>query len=581
MIIPNVETTLSDTRLGAHADLTVKMKFDYGATGTVSHSYQPSINPPVQDPFTYPAGSDFRETVRSVVVDTPPGLIGNPNAVPVADRCDMATFLGGICPDSATIGKFRLSTTITGLIPEDAPTEAGAGYISVTVAETLSNGGITKVSLLRTEPEVPAKIGIYVLPPLGVGLPIRTIMEVAPDTNGDLRLRTTTPDGIDTLLKSPFEPIGDPLVWARINWMNLTLNGKLANGNDFMTNSTSCQKWESTIWASATFVNNNADETPLGADKGLFKRGNTHEVTPDCTNQTEIPFPVKGTVSISSNKRDYSPDFDFNIENPGVQANGQVSTSPRKIVARVPASINVDVQQLGRVCSREDFFVDSCPASTKVGEVKIDTPLIAAGLTGDTYLVKAVVGQGGLPDLGLRVRGAITFTQLGTNRYVGVRGNEIETTFDNIPQVGFSKLQFKILGGPNGLLRTLACPTSNKQPAPSAFSYAFTSYTGQTVNSTTNLNAANCFGIQKLKRFRCVYRVLRFQPTYTSRARIKRVILKVRGKRIARGTKPYFGFKVPATKLKKLKKGKHNFEIAATYDDGTVSKKKSSFRKCR
>ena len=585
IVIPNVQTQLSDTRLGAHSDLTVEMSFDYGATGTVSHSMNNPFVKNVQDPFTYPAGSDYRETVKSVVVDTPPGLVGNPNAVPFNERCDIDTFMTAVCPDSATVGRFRISSTLTGLLDEEAPTEPNAGYLSVYTSENLFAQGITRVSLLKTDPEVPALIGIYVLPPLSVGQPIRTVMEIAPDTNGDLRLRTVTPNGIDTLLRSPSAygdvQVGDPIVWARINWMQLTFFGTLANGNAFMTNSTSCQKWETSIWASSTFNNSNADEAPLGADKGLFKKGNVTSVTPDCTNQTEVPFPIKGTVSISSDKRDYSPDFDFNIENPGVQANGQVSTSPRKIVARVPASINVDVQQLGRVCSREDFFADNCPASTKVGEVKIETPLIAAGLTGDTYLVKAIVGQGGLPDLGLRVRGAITFTQLGKNRYVGVRGNEIETTFDDIPQVGFSKLQFRILGGPNGLLRTLACPTSNKQPAPSAFSYTFTSYTGQTVTSTTNLNAANCFGIQKLKRFKCVYRVLRFQPTYTSRARIKRVVLKVRGKRIANGTKPYFGFKVPATKLKKLKKGKHNFEIAATYDDGTVSKKKSSFRKCR
>ncbi len=60
--------------LAAHADYSVDMAFKYGATGLVSGGRE--------DPDTYPAGTDYRETVKDIVVESPPGLIGNPNAIP-------------------------------------------------------------------------------------------------------------------------------------------------------------------------------------------------------------------------------------------------------------------------------------------------------------------------------------------------------------------------------------------------------------------------------------------------------------------------------------------------------------------
>ena len=570
-IVTTAET--GEVKLGAHADFSVDFNFKYGATVFQSGG--------IEDPGSYPPGTDYRESLKNVVVDIPPGLVGNPNAIPYEERCDVSTFELSECPDSSTVGEIWLKYSLVHT-PAD-PAALSIIPVGPTRRSTYNgpSSGWTRVSLLKTDPEVPAKIGVFVKGPVNIGL-VRTVLEINPLTSEDLRLRTITATEIPSQVWN-----GNTDEWEdiRIERMRIKLFGKLANGRGFMVNPTSCQSWTSRAWVQAHYSNANANGDPLGDGSSFVSVGES-TLDPDCSNAVSVPFNAKGTVTLSNNKRDISPDFDFNIENPGMYDDVSAASGPRKIVARVPAAINVDVQQLGRTCAREDFFADSCPVSTKVGEATIETPLLRAGLTGDTYLVKAVVGAGGLPDIGLRVRGPITFTQLGTNRYVGVRGNEIETTFDNIPQVGFTKLQFRIFGGPNGLLRTLACPTGNKQPTAGQFGYVFHSWSGASASSTTKLSASNCFGIQKLKRFRCVYRVLRFQPTYTSRARVKRVVLKIRGKKIRtirqnkKGTSK-LGFKIPAKKLKKLKKGKHPFEVAATYDDGTVSKKKSSFRKCR
>lgn len=71
--------------------------------------------------------------------------------------------------------------------------------------------------------------------------------------------------------------------------------------------------------------------------------------------------------------------------------------------------------------------------------------------------------------------------------------------------------------------------------------------------------------------------MLRFQPTYTSRARIKRVVLYVGGKKVSTAKRSPFQFRVNANRFKK---GLHRFRLKATYVDGSVSSKKSSFRRC-
>lgn len=556
----------SDRKLGAHADLSVDLSFLYGATVIDTDG--------TEDPSSYPPGTDWRETIKNLVVEIPPGLAGNPNAVPYADRCDPVVFETAECPDSSTVGEIWLKYSI--MSNGGSPVSLNIVPIGPVWRSTYSSpfSGWTRVSLLKTDPEVPAKLGVYVKGPVNIGL-VRTVLEINPVTSEDLRLRTITATEIPSQV---YNFNSDEWEDIRIERMRIKLYGKLASGRAFMVNPTSCQPWSARAWAQAHYGNTNTNSDPL-SNGGAFVSMPPSTINPDCSNAGSVPFNAKGTVSISSNARDVAPDFDFVIDNPGMYDDANAASGPRTIVTRVPAAINVDVQQLSRTCAEDLFNADQCPASTRVGSVKIETPLLTAGLTGDVYLVRKPTA--GLPDLGLRVRGAITFTQRGSNRYVGKRGNEIETTFDNIPQLGFTKLTFHLDGGPKGLLRTLACPTSNKQPSTGNFTYNFASWSGATASSTTKLNAANCFGIQKLRKFRCVYRLLRFQPTYTSRARMKRAVLYVkRGKKYKKiktvRRKP-FGFKV---KTKRFKKGWHKFEVRATYDDRTVSKKRSKFKRC-
>jgi hypothetical protein len=564
----------NDGKLGAHDDFTADITFGFGATGLVNK---------VENPATYPAGSDWRETPKDLVVDIPDGLVGNPNAIPYDQRCDISQFETSYCPESATVGELKVKISIIGLTGSHSPLPL-VFFGPATASTDLDDPSeaYTRVSLLKTDPEVPAKIGVFVHSPLNFSA-TRTVLGISPKTEDGLKLRTLTLTELPTIVQNgnygPTEAgYNQPI---RIDRMLLKLYGKLPNGHNFMTNPTKCEVWGTHLWANATYVNDVVDADPLGTGTNDYKAAPTSNVTPDCTNATSVPFPITGNVAISSPGRDTSPSFDFTVSDPGVQGDGQVSSTPRRITTTIPASINVDVQQLGRTCPQANFYANTCPSTSKVGSVKIETPLISAGLSGSVYLVKRDA-KSGLPDLGLYVTGAITFTQLGTNRYVGEKNNQIETNFDNIPQVGFTKLTFHLDGGPQGLLRSLACPTYNKAPALPTFTYNFFSYSGASATSTTPLNLSNCFGIQTLKPYaKCIHQILPIHPNYQSRTRVKQTKLTIDGKTKATTRHTPFRFDIPLKKLKLKTKSKHTLVLKATYDDGTISKKTTTFKVCK
>ena len=116
-------------------------------------------------------------------------------------------------------------------------------------------GSNTRLSLLKTDPEVPAVFGIWIRLPFSFGY-IRQKIQIAPDTASDLKLRTITPNrshGHSHLRpgrrKNPIYT-----TYFRLDRLTLKFLGTLANGKNFMTNPTSCRVWESKAWANAHLV---------------------------------------------------------------------------------------------------------------------------------------------------------------------------------------------------------------------------------------------------------------------------------------------------------------------------------------
>src|SRR3954470_15808070 len=81
--------SLSSTQAGAHTDLTTEFTIATDpASETDSHGYK----------------APYART-KDLIVNLPPGLIGNPNSVPQCTRAQFATaFSGGGCPNASQVG---------------------------------------------------------------------------------------------------------------------------------------------------------------------------------------------------------------------------------------------------------------------------------------------------------------------------------------------------------------------------------------------------------------------------------------------------------------------------------------------
>jgi hypothetical protein len=117
-----------------------------------------------------------------------------------------------------------------------------------------------------------------------------------------------------------------------------------------------------------------------------------------------------------------------------------------RTVVSLPAGIGVDLKNLGAVCTDAQLGAGACPASSKIGTVTANTPLLPGALTGGVYLMQGAK-LGALPgialDLGLiRLKGTVAL------------GNRLVTTFEGIPDVPLSRLVLNLSGGTKGALST-------------------------------------------------------------------------------------------------------------------------------
>jgi hypothetical protein len=532
--VPNGGTT--NTAPGSHGDLTVNSTFTY---------------------------SDPNEDLKRVIVDFPTGGVGNPNAVPYADRCTKETFTTSICDDKALIGEVKITAT------------AAAVPLNLT----------GKIFILQTSPEVPTVVGAYIAPAAdGISEAIRAQAVFYPVTDGpdgDLRIRSVTDEfprttkilGIDT-------PI-------QVTFYQQKLFGKLANGNVFITNPTRCDPWISYGYMQAHDSNTNANADPLMTGTNDFVKTDPFPVAPNCS--TLAPFNTTADAKVVGKSRGKPAEFKVDLKIPNLGGEPLSPATPKTVVTTLPGALNIDVQQLGRICKNAEFAARRCPPTTKVGSVNIGTPMIVAGLHGDAFLVQASPGRN-LPDLGIIPTGAITFNLRGTNRYV--QTDHLETTFDNVPQVGFSSFDLTIAGGTNGLLLVDRCPTNGKEPKDGgSTTFAMTSYQGQTrtIASPTKYLPPSCgsYSVKLTKIKKCLKkRSLPFKPIIKSRGNVRYIKVYVNGRYVKKYKKSPF---IAKTKLsRKLKTGrsykykaKVYFKPEAKYPKGRVITKTAHFKLCR
>lgn len=118
----------------------------------------------------------------------------------------------------------------------------------------------------------------------------------------------------------------------------------------------------------------------------------------------------------------------------------------RRASIALPPTQLLDLRHLGGVCSPAALAADRCPRASAIGWVRAWTPLLDGPLHGPLHLLG---GKRRLPRIAASLDGELQI-RLG-GRIDSVRGR-VRTSFDDLPDVPFSRVVVTFAGGRRGLL---------------------------------------------------------------------------------------------------------------------------------
>jgi hypothetical protein len=378
---------------GEHADLRTHIKF-------------------ARDPST----GNLIDNVRDILVDLPPGVTGDPTAVPACPESKLLSDVGGQsdCPTSTQVGTARV--------------DVGASFVDVSV-----------FNIERTA-DVPGRFGMNVL-----DVPVLIDANVRPGDYGISALsarisQAKTIGGIDLTLWGVPGDHGVPI--PRL---------------PFLTNPTSCSDAPA-----VTKISADSWQHPGEFDVKTFTADvdGTPFVTSGCD---RLAFAPAIDVQPLSHTADAPTGLDVDLEVPQNDApDGLATAHVRRVAVTLPKGMSVSPSSASGLgaCAPDQINLGSdrpvtCPDSSKVGTVEIVTPLLDEHVKGDVILAKQndnpfhsllalyIVAHG--PGFTLKLPGKVD-ADADTGRLI--------TTFDNNPQLPFSSLHLAFRGGSQAPLAT-------------------------------------------------------------------------------------------------------------------------------
>lgn len=608
-------TVYGSTVPGAHTDYTIIQKFQYDGNG---------VEPK-------PGTNDLKKWI----VDSPAGLIGNPNAVPYADRCDPAAFdpsgvmspyvALGSCPAASQVGEADVYLVNDAQSGGNCPTDPGhPGYPLDCLAAgfpmyALGGPMHGKIYILKTDPEVPVTLGTLFTsasyqslpnppfpiactvsggPPATCPLQPKTKSILAPVTNrsntyngddGDFRIRTIPAEYTSrpaallptALGHASFSTGGTQLHISRIDQHLYGMVG----GKPFLTMPTRCDSWDSISYAIAwDGSGGNLAMDPNNPGDNTYVKSAPDSVTPNCS--TLPAMGATATASLSSGARNINPALSVTVSNPNAAGDTQV----KKMVTTLPAAVSIDVDALANVCEIAQRNSDSCPAASQVGTATIASPLLTAGLTGRVYITRS--DNAGLPNMSIFVDGAIKFRMDATTQFTGPSFNRIETTFDTLPQAPFTDFTVNIAGGQsNSLLLTRGCSSTPASWDDGPMTYSMNGYTGQASSGSSDLKISPCVGANPpATRNHCIKqnRSANFRPQgVRSIDRVTRVQLMTgrnskHMRSVASRSKAPFQLRRTMSSRSYHRGWRYRYGYRITYNDGKIVRTSTAFyRVCR
>jgi hypothetical protein len=378
-------------------------------------------------------------TAKSVTVDLPKGLVGNPNGIP---RCTVPQLTDVVCPIASQVG-FATVHTILGGVPDSALVSPFGAGISP------SNVGIYNVEPQKGEL---ARFGFRVANSANAFVSVKL-------RDGDYGLTTIVSNiwngipmwGTDlTIWGVPGDPLHDPQRFCGSQTLGCSAG---VPPRPFMTAPAECGvPGNATIRVNTWQHPENfavAQSTPQlldGCDRQLFKP--TFNIW---TDSTERGQPTGLNVEIGVPQT---------YDNP----NGLATPPLRSARVTLPEGVAISASSWDGLdaCSDEQLGVGNqepvrCPNASRIGDVSLETPLLPEELTGGVFLGTQLSDDPQSGDL-FRIAIQIANEERGLNIKipgrirVDPRTGQITAAFDENPQLAFSRLTLHFKGGQNAPL---------------------------------------------------------------------------------------------------------------------------------
>jgi hypothetical protein len=426
------------TQAGAHPDVTTKIRFNT-TLGLTSFSGASDA--------VLPEGN-----LKDLVVDLPPGLIGNPLSMPACSPADLAgdPVYAAHCPTETQIGKVEIKNTqgqsgepLDGsgsalyniVTSPGAPAMFGFNYgnaitliVPEVVADLSTPGGYRVIARVSDASESIALIGTTV-----------TLWGVPADPVHDAR----------RFAPFPVLTLGHPAGVPRVPLMTLPT----ACSGQALTTKLRAASWQHPdVWQSAEF-NTDFDGFPLVVDGCSRLKFTPSVVMAPSTTAPDAPTGLDVDVK--------SPQ---NLGDPGGLANAQL----KDVTVTMPDgwTINPGSADGLQACSDDQLGLGNdqaaaCPDGSKLGSVSASTPVLSESLDGSVYL-RSQNSQD--PESGEMFRIALVIRNDERGILVKLPGSvtadkdtgRLTASFKNNPQFPVDRIQLHLKSGPRAPLATPA-----------------------------------------------------------------------------------------------------------------------------
>ncbi len=400
--------------------------------GTQTTTYHTPTRRGTPDEAEYLLRAPAVEELRQIVIDLPPGFVGNPQAAPTCSLVDLAnTGFGGGCAPATQVGTLTLFS-------------GGGGEEA-----TFNNLAIYNV---RPEPGYPAEFGIYLPNFQRYGMLYGSVV----GSGSDAHVRLTAAPLVEAVqidgTSSTF--FGNPAL------KDNSPNAPLA----FFTNPTNCsgQPLTTTIhvdsWQHPGRFN--TDGTPDFSDPNWKSATSTSPPVGGCE---RLRFDPSIAIQPDTSAADSPTGLHVNIHVPqSSDPVGLATPDLKKAVVTLPAGMTVNpaVANGLAACSPAQIDLSSngpagCPDAAKIGTIEVDTPLLDHPLGGSVFVAEQANNPfGSLLALYIAVEDPRSgvFLKVAGQVVPDPQTGQLTTIFDNNPQTPFEDLKLTLRGGPRAAL---------------------------------------------------------------------------------------------------------------------------------